>query len=208
VLLIWKGASSKTGKLSNGRVGGAIVGTGVGVALLSIIFFLPYLYRKVVHEDWTLKWWHIFIGPLLLKRGPVPERPADQDIGIINYYEGHLTSEKLKSKRARGEGQIHDKDIETGKEEAGSDTHSDQEGLTRPGATDDRPLYRTAHKSLIGPKPDGSNLSLPVLFWWMKKIFLNGVDKDVASSQKEDSVLSGDLEAMHARTEHFDNRAE
>ncbi|KAL6709952.1 hypothetical protein ACN47E_000737 [Coniothyrium glycines] len=48
------------------------VSCGVGLALLSFIFFVPYLHAKVVKRDHTVRWWHIFQGPLLFRR-PAPE---------------------------------------------------------------------------------------------------------------------------------------
>ncbi|CAN9082798.1 unnamed protein product [Alternaria alternata] len=45
---------------------------GVGLAALSFLFFVPYLYTKVVKRDHTVRWYHVFQGPLLFKR-PTPE---------------------------------------------------------------------------------------------------------------------------------------
>jgi len=74
VLIVWKGASSKI-KLEDGEIAGVIVGVAAGVALLVRVFFLPYLYRKLVLGDWQLQWWHILQGPLLLRLGEIPPRP-------------------------------------------------------------------------------------------------------------------------------------
>lgn len=195
MLVIWKGASSRI-KLSDAGVAGAIIGTGAGVAVLVSIFFLPYLHRKVVMDDWQLKPWEVIKGPLLLKRGEVPPPPADYQGGIRNYYEGHATKEELEAEReARTNRTNIDPEKRDNNEVALSDTSSERK-------------HQSSHKSLVGPKPEGKLLSIPVLFWWAKKIFLNGVDQDVVSSQKSSSFLTGDLELMHANVEHFDNRAE
>ncbi|OAK96771.1 phosphate transporter [Phaeosphaeriaceae sp. SRC1lsM3a] len=48
------------------------VSCGVGLALLSLIFFVPYLHAVVVKRDHSVRWYHVFMGPLLFRR-PAPE---------------------------------------------------------------------------------------------------------------------------------------
>lgn len=64
-------------------VASVTMGVGVGLCLLSAIFFVPYLHAKVLKKDYTVKWWMIAMGPLLFKRQP----PADADAvnNIPNY---------------------------------------------------------------------------------------------------------------------------
>ncbi|KAH8649707.1 putative sodium/phosphate symporter [Tricladium varicosporioides] len=60
------------------------MGTGGGVALLSAIFFVPFVHAKVIKKDYTLKWYMFVLGPLLFKR----PAPADADLlstAIPNY---------------------------------------------------------------------------------------------------------------------------
>ncbi|KAJ5754998.1 hypothetical protein N7533_004541 [Penicillium manginii] len=47
------------------------LGTGFGVCLLSIIFFVPFLKARILNKDHSVKWWMFILGPLLLNR-PVP----------------------------------------------------------------------------------------------------------------------------------------
>ncbi len=60
----------------------ACLGTGGGLALLAFLFFVPYLYVKVVHRDNSLKWWEVIKGPLLWKRN-IPE--SSERARIPNY---------------------------------------------------------------------------------------------------------------------------
>src|SRR5262249_19117144 len=86
----------KVDKLSSAQVIGAIFGVAGGVVLLCFWFFMPYLYRRLEKDDWTIKWYHIFYGPLLLRRGEVPPRPEDVDAKVVpDYYRGHKTAEEL-----------------------------------------------------------------------------------------------------------------
>jgi PiT family inorganic phosphate transporter/sodium-dependent phosphate transporter len=128
VLIIWKGASSKI-DLDDGGIAGVIIGVGFGVGLLVVIFFLPYLWRKVVCDDWQLKWWHIPLGPLLLKRGEVPPRPADYKDGMIDYYAGYATKEGLEAQATAHPGDVEHGDVK-GADMRGTDSdriHHDTE---------------------------------------------------------------------------------
>ena len=51
------------------------MGTGCGVSVLSAVFFVPFIYARVIKKDYTLKWYMFIMGPLLFKR----ETPADAD---------------------------------------------------------------------------------------------------------------------------------
>lgn len=55
------------------------LGVGFGTALLAAIFFVPYLYCMIINRDPTLRWYHIFYGPLNFKR-PKPEGGAEARI--------------------------------------------------------------------------------------------------------------------------------
>jgi len=56
-------------------VASVTVGTGAGVAILAAIFFVPWLHAVVIKKDYTIKWYHIFQGPLLFRR----KAPADAE---------------------------------------------------------------------------------------------------------------------------------
>lgn len=57
----------------------AIVGTAAVVMALSILFWLPFVYCKVVRKDYTIRFYHFFLGPALWWR----QAPADA--GQIQY---------------------------------------------------------------------------------------------------------------------------
>ncbi|KAH7397469.1 phosphate transporter [Pyrenochaeta sp. MPI-SDFR-AT-0127] len=63
------------------------VSCGVGLALLSFLFFVPYLHAKVVKRDHTVRWYHTFMGPLLFRR-PAPEgaeRAVVPDYAVVQH---------------------------------------------------------------------------------------------------------------------------
>lgn len=72
--IVYKGSPSlKLNSKPSWYVASVTMGTGAGVALLAAIFFLPFVYAKVIKKDYTIRWYHVFMGPLLLRR----EAPAD-----------------------------------------------------------------------------------------------------------------------------------
>ncbi|RWA03717.1 hypothetical protein EKO27_g11388 [Xylaria grammica] len=210
MLLIWKGGSYEV-NLTEGGIAGAIIGTGFAWALLVAIFFMPWLWRVVVQEDWQLRWWHIYMGPLLLRRAEPTAPPADYESPIRDFYEGHLTREELDARRAAN----NTDDVEAGRSTTSADKEAtiadstpassgNSQSPSEPGAHAPRP-----HKSLIGPRPEGLPwYSGTMLFWYFKFAVFHGVDQDVVSAQKEKDMFSGDLEDAHARATHFDNKAE
>ncbi|SPO03516.1 probable Phosphate-repressible phosphate permease [Cephalotrichum gorgonifer] len=211
MLLIWKGGNYKV-NLTDAQIPGVIVGVGVGFGLLVAATLVPWLYRTIVCADWELRWYHIFMGPLLLRRGEVPPPPADYTGPVRNFYAGRLTREELTAQRAGGNPQPGDLEAAAGVVDAqgsSKEVSKGSDGEEVPGSVSPvEAESQPEHKSLVGPKPDGPWHSGKVLFWYVKWALLRGVDRDVVGSQSEKSVLAGDVEEMHARAQRFDNRAE
>ncbi|KAK4183346.1 putative phosphate permease [Podospora australis] len=63
-------------------VAAVTMGTGGGVAILSAIFFVPYVHAKVIKKDYNVKWWMFIYGPALFKR----PAPADADRANVPDY--------------------------------------------------------------------------------------------------------------------------
>lgn len=214
MLLVWKGGNYKVA-LTDPEIAGTIVGAGAAFALFMSIFLLPWIYRVVILEDWQLRWYHLPYGPLLLKRGAVPPPPADFGGPIRNYYEGHLTREEISERRTDTNGH-QDEEASAGQPSAAekkvmdatldSENHSSQSSAHQNGHAPSNAAR--PYKSLVGPKPEGPLLSGAVLFWWVKYAIFHGVDRDIVSAQGQKDVLSGDLEEVHARSAHYDNKAE
>jgi solute carrier family 20 (sodium-dependent phosphate transporter) len=207
VLIVWKGGSSKI-KLTSDETIGVIFGVGGAVTLLVSIIFLPYLYRKVVLDDWQLHWWHIPLGPLLLRRGEVPPKPEGRK-GIQDYYSGHMTREELEAKRA-GETAANSEDVEKHpKVEEGKKNDNSSEAIApnSPEIVGQKHKISASLEAVYG-RPGGPWYTPAILFWHAKRAFFHGVEKDVISLQSKRNLLSGDGEDMHARAAHYDNKVE
>lgn len=181
MLLVWKGGSYEVA-LTEGQIPVVIILVGLGWGVLVAIFFVPWLYRTIVKEDWQLRWYDIAKGPLLLRRGDVPPPPRSYRGRVRDYYEGHATREDIEARRG---------------------TDGDADSIDKEG--DDAPPER---KKLVGPKPEGPWHSRDVLWWYVKWAVLHGVDQDVVGDQSKESTLAGNVDDMHARAAHYDNRAE
>lgn len=215
MLLIWKGGDYEVA-LTEAEIPGVIVATGAGFGLLVAVFLVPWIYRVVIKEDWQLRPWHIVQGPLLLRRGEVPPPPADFQGAVRNFYDGHLTREELDARRARAAAaRSEDGDPEAQHETAQADktiadaAQSDNSSHTAAANQPEEPS--SGHRKpagIVGPKPDAAWYTPAFLWWGFKFCTLRGLDVDIVASQKTDSLLSGDLEEIHARGTHFDNRTE
>ncbi|KAK8846892.1 hypothetical protein IAR55_005982 [Kwoniella newhampshirensis] len=63
-------------------VASVVMGTGCGLAILAAIFFVPYVYSKVIKRDASVKWYHAFLGPALFSR-PAPQ--IEEQSVVPNY---------------------------------------------------------------------------------------------------------------------------
>ncbi|WPG98701.1 phosphate transporter [Acrodontium crateriforme] len=210
MVIVWKGAPNlKLDNWSTGKIVGTIFGVGGAVALICALFFVPFLHRRLIMNDWQLKNRHIIYGPLLLYRGPVPERPESEQVEVVqDYYRGHKTKAQLEEDVDR----TVIADLENNKEARISsisrdDTSSDE--ISRPAAS-----TRTELDAEQKPRDvktwykDRENLTPANMFQLLKKAFLHGVDQDVIADQKKASIISGDIDKMHAEVEQFDNKTE
>ncbi|KIX09906.1 uncharacterized protein Z518_00987 [Rhinocladiella mackenziei CBS 650.93] len=192
MLVVWKGIQLDV-NLNGTQVTICVLSVAAGVTALQTIFLLPYLWRRIMDEDWQLRWYLIWKGPLLLKRPiPPPPPPGINRLNIKDYYQGHLTLEELDCLRAS--------------------EHLLQAIQSSPTISDleksEVHIRPTPQPPGIPPRPLGPWNSLPVLLWWFKRIVFHGVEQDVIKMQKRSAVLNWNIEDMHARTNRFDNRAE
>ncbi|KAJ5713539.1 uncharacterized protein N7483_010720 [Penicillium malachiteum] len=58
------------------------MGCGVGVCILSAIFFVPFVHARVIKKDHSVKWWMFIMGPALLNR----PTPTDGEVAKVPNY--------------------------------------------------------------------------------------------------------------------------
>lgn len=197
VLVVWKGIQLDV-ELSGVQITISVLSVAVGVTALQAIFVLPYLWCRIMREDWRLRWRHILQGPFLLKRPPPPPPPPGMNsVKIRDYYQGHLTLEELECVRAsrnllQSIQSSHSSDLGKG------DCESLASPLLQPPPAVDG----------IPPRPPGPWYNGHVFLWRLKRIIFHGLEQDVIKMQKRSAVLNWNIEDMHARAPRYDNRAE
>ncbi|KAM3463296.1 hypothetical protein NHJ6243_003330 [Beauveria neobassiana] len=207
MLLVWKGIRHINITTTTMLV--VIFSAAGGGALLHAAFVMPYLWVRIIRQDWTLKWYHGIVGPFLLRRDAPPPTPHGFKKPVIkDYYRGHLSPEELAHVRAS---ETLLQSVQMHGANGPPELDKDDDLILPPAAQDSsippRPTC-TASDSLVPPRPEGSWKSFAVITWRINRILLRGIEKDVISMQKRNAVLNWDLTDMHSRAPRFDNRAE
>lgn len=211
MLLAWKGVQAQV-DLTAAQILISVFTVATGVTILEAIFVLPFLWRRIMHEDWELKWYHMWQGPWLLKRPPPPPPPFGiNKVNIKNYYRGHMNTEELRLVRAS------ESLMQAVQSSQNSAELDKSEGfLPSPGALEmaaglssaGRAPSQDPSESYVPARPPGPWNNWRVLVWRISRIVFRGVERDVISLQKRNAMVSWNIEDMHARAPRYDNRAE
>jgi len=178
--------------------------------LICALWLLPYFHRRLVMEDWTIRWYHIFVGPFLLRRGPVSPVPEGVKVQIVqDFYRGHVTKTDIQSGATIDEqyrAALAAIDVENGKPLKDGATEgignliTGQETTAVPLDQVDtpEPFYRT-----------------PQAFWiFLKRTVLRGLFVPVVEEQsrtggsKLNRYLAQNIRDIHARAHKYDNKTE
>ncbi|KAL8755437.1 MAG: hypothetical protein Q9184_004801 [Pyrenodesmia sp. 2 TL-2023] len=179
-----------------GKAVGIVLGVFFGMLLLAFVFFKPYLHRRLVKNDARVKFYHIPLGPLLMKEDPYIYYPARADgVAVIDYYENAYATQHSSSDSLPKTSDSSDKDIST----------ADTSALEKANPL----VVPTARKRIVSPEErflaPTKHLSVvnPSRLWGFFKWFLfQGVTRDCVSHE------SPHLQATHARAKRYDNRVE
>ncbi|PWY89683.1 phosphate transporter [Aspergillus sclerotioniger CBS 115572] len=94
--IVYKGSPSLgLTKKPGWYIAAVTMGTGGGVALLSAIFFVPFVYSRVIKKDQSVKWWMFILGPMLLTR---PAVDTAEQAKVPNYAVVQESSEDLSAR--------------------------------------------------------------------------------------------------------------
>jgi phosphate/sulfate permease len=194
-----------------GKAAGIIVGVFFGCLLIAYVFFMPYFKRRLIHKDGRIKFYHIPLGPLLLRENPPLYFPGKGDGVVTSYYENSYGEVRAGQKDANKENTTTNADSIMPTPEITPKTKPDQIG-------DDEEKNMESAKSSPEIKPRKKHLE-PVerfidpvrhLSWknpqkylgYFKWIMLQGVTRDVITHD------SPELRAIHARAHRYDDRVE
>ncbi|PBK63188.1 sodium:inorganic phosphate symporter [Armillaria solidipes] len=202
--IIWKGSPTlKLKELPGNITAAAILGTAAVVTVLSLIFWLPFVYVKTVRNDYTVKFYHFFLGPLLWWRQPpadalVTDISAVPDYHII--YEGHDSrpADTAKEEKLASEDASSDE-----KEESPADAPPATGSSTDPASKEDP-------HPIVGAWYLPSNIYIFFRFKFaalLYKALTHGTTIDIHKLQTEGSDQKR-LRAMHERAKQYDNKTE
>lgn len=195
---------------------GTIFGVAGGVVLLYAVFLLPFLYRRLVMDDWTLKGWEVIKGPLLWFRGEVPPPPAGEAHQVVqDYYRGHKSGAQLDPAIANNvpqQPETQTLDPEKHVSNAG-DLAGDSASSTE-AAAPAKPLDMATKSKLAATEHPLK--SWRGLYARAKYYFFRGVNRDIVDEQIGDGkpqgfaarFLAKDLAQIHKHVPHYDNKTE
>jgi sodium-dependent phosphate transporter len=207
MMIVWKGAPALgLDKLSNGAIIGAVLGVMGVVVIICVVFFIPYFRRRLIMEDWTIRWYHLFLGPALLYRGPVPPRPEGftSDV-VIDFYEGRITRDDIRRASMASAVPV-DPDMETAKGKPGTDSPP----------TRDNGNNGTVPKQISMELQNADKPPFKYRLWiFLKKTILRGLFVDVIAEQSKvqessplQRFLTKDIQTMHSKAAKYDNKTE
>lgn len=194
-----------------GKAAGIIIGVFFGCLLVAYVFFMPYFKRRLIHKDARIKFYHIPLGPLLLRENPPLYFPGKGDEVVVSYYED-----------AYGEVRAGQKDIEkektttnansvmptpeitpqTKSSQIGDDEEKKLDLATSSPEIKPRKKHLEPVERFIDPVRDLSWTNPQKSYGYLKWILLQGVTRDVITHD------SPELRAIHARAHRYDDRVE
>ncbi|CAI5759457.1 unnamed protein product [Candida verbasci] len=223
MLIVWKGSPKLgLGDLPTGTIVGAIFGTGGVATAVYFLFAYPYYRRKLMYEDWTLRWYDIFQGPLLWFKSldSIPPMPQGHNL-TQDYYKGRryddagnvigepldkhqsATSDDQESIEKVGQDSV---DSQVDHEKAQSVNVQDQSIVVAEGEESickrkKWPNDKKVYWKLLKESP--VNLPFVILL-----VLTHGIRQDIITNQGKKSVLAGNLHEMHTKSKYYDNKIE
>ena len=190
-----------------GKAIGIILGVWAGVLVIAYVFFMPYFKARLVKEDSRIKFWHLPLGPLLLRDNPPLYFPGEANQEFVpDYYKDPYADVEVDSddgtlKEKKDNGSDEETSATTTSAKMNPDLSTIEKGrknkaLIRhvgPPGPRERFLEPNAHLSITHPKR---------LFGYFKFGLLQGVTRDCVT---HDSIA---LRAIHARANKYDVRVE
>ncbi|PGH14979.1 hypothetical protein AJ80_05742 [Polytolypa hystricis UAMH7299] len=186
-----------------GRFCGVIFGVWGGALIVAYVFFLPYFRRRLLQNDSRLRFYHIPLGPYLMKEDPWLYFPATDGEVVKDYY--------MNAHRARvvaGVEENPSSDLKKDNNNNGDSSDSADASNLEKGPVQAEPAALASKQHL---EPEERFLApvahLPIyhmarLYGYLKYFFLQGVTRDCVSHDSEH------LARTHAKAKIYDNKVE
>ncbi|POY76087.1 hypothetical protein BMF94_0810 [Rhodotorula taiwanensis] len=210
--IVYKGAPSLGLKdLGSAGTAAAVVGSAAVVALFSILFWVPFVYCKVARKDYTLRFYHFFLGPLLWWRQP-PADAADRAANVVDYRIRADRPDELKPTANAG-------DVEASQRSSEVDEKIYEDPTPADGLNQRSLLAEEVENQKADPHPiegawiEPKNLMIILRYKavpFIKMIFTHGLTMDI---HKEQAGTAGTAEhrrmmAIYERAKQYPNETE
>lgn len=188
-----------------GKAAGIIVGVFVGCLIIAYVFFMPYFTRRLIQNDTRIRFYHLPLGPLLLRENPPLYFPGKGHEVVINYYEDAYGEVRAGQEDAAKENVTSNADSVMPTPEIAAMSKpaqvGDDEEKIAP-ETKPRKKHLEPTERFIDPVRELSWTNPRKAYGYLKYVFLQGVTRDVVSHD------SPELRAIHARAHRYDDRVE
>ncbi|KAH8080820.1 sodium:inorganic phosphate symporter [Filobasidium floriforme] len=223
--IVYKGSPSlNLDDMSPGKTAAAILLTGFVIGLLAVVFWLPFVYGKVIKKDYTLRWYHFFLGPMLWNR-QAPEdagsRSAVKDYRIRKSLDhdtipqtGDAPATAMSAEKAmpRAESSSNNSAIENPAQAKAAEL------LQEPHQPESLPRESALEREVETPQIEGFPLAprnlwiilkykvAPVL--WKAISHGSTVDVHALQAQKDDEKGAARMAVIHGAAKQYDNDTE
>jgi solute carrier family 20 (sodium-dependent phosphate transporter) len=191
-------------KLSTSAIVGSVFGVAGVTIVICVTFLIPYFHRRLVMEDYTIRWYHVFLGPALMFRGPVPPVPENVRVEVVqDFYRGTITKDDLRAEDPATLDRQFQEAISTVEQAIPSDSDSDSDHHEKKEA----PIKEK-------PKREPFYKSWGALWQFLKGTVLHGLFVDVLDEQNRsngsnlDNLLAKNVKEVHAYGNKYDNKTE
>lgn len=187
-----------------GNAVGVVLGVFAGVLLIAFVFFIPYFQRRVVKGDPRLRWYHLPLGPTLMREDPWLYLPAKGDEPVIDYYAtAHSGADVVPEAEEKNPNNltVHGARSDETQLQDASSSERDQEA-NHEAALKEKIVE--PEERFLGPTSDLPIYNPQRLWAWTKYILLQGVTRDCVSYDSEHLKKTHELAVVYEnRVEHL-----
>ncbi|OWB69903.1 hypothetical protein B5S30_g5340 [[Candida] boidinii] len=207
MLITWKGAPNlNLDDLSTGATVGSIFGVGGVATIIYLAFIHPFFYRRLVHNDWTLKYYHVLMGPTFYFKSTddIPPMPEGHQL-VVDYYEGRRYDDETVNPTDKGEDVENTSNSDDGIAAKERDLADGAESEAVHFSNLEKTETVKEHERELWKRLIKVPSKWPYLFYLLVSY---GWRQDVISTQSHNGAFGSGLEALHKRSKYYDIKVE
>ncbi|RHZ59262.1 inorganic phosphate transporter [Aspergillus thermomutatus] len=191
-----------------GKAVGIILGVFFGCLLIGVVFFLPYFHRRLVKQDARVRFYHLPLGPWLLKDNCPLYFPAQGEQFVINYYAdayGEVRAGTHGDEKATAPADHQQQQQQPPDAKLLESTLDVERNLASAQSTPElkpRTKHLGPHERFLHPVADLPWTHPHKWLGYTKFLLLQGVTRDVVTHD------SAQLRDIHSRARRYDDRVE